>query len=168
MRGLYKQERAGWKQCTHMCSVVPMRQRRLGGGREREVARARAAVRRSTELRVSAGQPLAVLGLTRTSNHDDWMVPVVRQAHCTTCTAALAAVSHTLPILIDSPHSIHLFHLTSFRAMTTYIPSLTLPSFVFEQPAIAILLPVVAGAAVGYSTRRENTTCPHVHVITPV
>jgi hypothetical protein len=42
--------------------------------------------------------------------------------------------------------------------MTTYIPSLTLPNFIFEQPAVAILLPVVAGAAIGYSTRRET---PH-------
>ncbi|KAF2869299.1 benzodiazepine receptor family protein-like protein [Massariosphaeria phaeospora] len=35
--------------------------------------------------------------------------------------------------------------------MTTYIPSLTLPAFVFEQPAVSILLPVVCGTAIGYS-----------------
>jgi hypothetical protein len=39
--------------------------------------------------------------------------------------------------------------------MTTYIPYLTLPSFIFEKPAISVLLPIAAGTAVGYSTRRE-------------
>lgn len=38
--------------------------------------------------------------------------------------------------------------------MTTYIPSLTLPSFIFENAAASILLPVAAGTAVGFSTRR--------------
>ncbi|KAL5414475.1 hypothetical protein PMIN03_003178 [Paraphaeosphaeria minitans] len=41
--------------------------------------------------------------------------------------------------------------------MTTYIPSLTLPNFVFENPAVAILLPVLAGTAVGFSTRPTET-----------
>ncbi|KAF2682670.1 benzodiazepine receptor family protein-like protein [Lentithecium fluviatile CBS 122367] len=41
--------------------------------------------------------------------------------------------------------------------MTTHIPSLTLPSFVFEQPAVSILLPVIAGAAIGYATRPDET-----------
>lgn len=41
--------------------------------------------------------------------------------------------------------------------MTTHIPSLTLPSFVFEQPAMSVLLPVVSGAAIGYSTRPDRT-----------
>lgn len=41
--------------------------------------------------------------------------------------------------------------------MTTYIPSLTLPAFVFEQPAAAVLLPIAAGTAVGYSTRPKDT-----------
>lgn len=41
--------------------------------------------------------------------------------------------------------------------MTTYIPSLTLPSIVFEQPAAAILLPVAAGTAVGFSTSPSST-----------
>lgn len=35
--------------------------------------------------------------------------------------------------------------------MTSYIPSLTLPSLVFENPAIAILLPVVCGTATGFA-----------------
>ncbi|MCJ1337628.1 hypothetical protein MMC09_002910 [Bachmanniomyces sp. S44760] len=34
--------------------------------------------------------------------------------------------------------------------MTSYNPNITLPRQVFDQPAIAILLPVVAGSAVGY------------------
>lgn len=38
--------------------------------------------------------------------------------------------------------------------MTTYIQSLTLPTFVFAQPAVAVLLPVALGTAVGFSTRR--------------
>lgn len=42
-------------------------------------------------------------------------------------------------------------------AMTTYIPSLTLPSLFFEAPAAAILLPIAAGTAVGYSTRPKET-----------
>jgi len=41
--------------------------------------------------------------------------------------------------------------------MTTYIPSLTLPAFMFEQPAVAILLPVMAGATIGYSMSREKS-----------
>lgn len=40
--------------------------------------------------------------------------------------------------------------------MTTYIPSLTFPKIAFEQPAIAVLLPVVCGAGIGYSTRRMS------------
>ncbi|PSN63391.1 hypothetical protein BS50DRAFT_612585 [Corynespora cassiicola Philippines] len=42
-------------------------------------------------------------------------------------------------------------------AMTTYIPSLTFPKIAFEQPAIAVLLPVVCGAGIGYSTRPDKT-----------
>lgn len=41
--------------------------------------------------------------------------------------------------------------------MTTYIPSLTLPAFVFEQPAAAILLPIAAGTAVGFSISPKDT-----------
>ncbi|KAG9188246.1 translocator protein [Alternaria panax] len=35
--------------------------------------------------------------------------------------------------------------------MTSYIPSLTLPSFAFENPAVAILLPVLCGTATGFA-----------------
>ncbi|KAI7351902.1 TspO/MBR-related protein [Hortaea werneckii] len=41
--------------------------------------------------------------------------------------------------------------------MTTYIPSLTLPSIAFEHPVAAILLPIAAGTAVGFSTRPKET-----------
>lgn len=41
--------------------------------------------------------------------------------------------------------------------MTSYIPSLTLPSFIFEQAAASILLPVTLGTAVGFSTRPKET-----------
>ncbi|KAF2705221.1 TspO/MBR-related protein [Pleomassaria siparia CBS 279.74] len=41
--------------------------------------------------------------------------------------------------------------------MTTYISSLTFPRIVFEQPAVAILLPVVCGAGIGYATRPDQT-----------
>jgi len=41
--------------------------------------------------------------------------------------------------------------------MTTYISSLTFPRFVFEQPAVSILLPVVCGASIGYATRPDQT-----------
>ena len=41
--------------------------------------------------------------------------------------------------------------------MTTYIPSLTLPSILFANPAAAILAPVAAGTAIGFSTRPKET-----------
>jgi len=42
-------------------------------------------------------------------------------------------------------------------AMTTYIPSITLPGFMFENAATAILAPVAAGTAIGFSTRPRQT-----------
>ncbi|KAL5406402.1 hypothetical protein PMIN03_007823 [Paraphaeosphaeria minitans] len=41
--------------------------------------------------------------------------------------------------------------------MTTYIPSLTLPSFLFSNAAAAILLPVACGTAVGFSISPSDT-----------
>ena len=41
--------------------------------------------------------------------------------------------------------------------MTTHIPSLTLPSVIFENSAASILLPIAAGTAVGFSTRPKET-----------
>jgi len=41
--------------------------------------------------------------------------------------------------------------------MTTYIPALTLPSQVFANPAVSILLPVAIGGAVGYATAPKHT-----------
>ncbi|KAK8162902.1 translocator protein [Phyllosticta citrichinensis] len=40
--------------------------------------------------------------------------------------------------------------------MTTYIPQLTLPAAVFDKPAVAVLLPVTAGMAVGFMTRPQT------------
>lgn len=45
--------------------------------------------------------------------------------------------------------------LTRDLAMTTYIPSLTLPAGVFAQPASSILLPVAAGMATGFLSQRK-------------
>jgi benzodiazapine receptor len=39
--------------------------------------------------------------------------------------------------------------------MTSYIPSLTLPNFAFENPAVAILLPVLCGTATGFAISRK-------------
>ncbi|KAF2836476.1 TspO/MBR-related protein [Patellaria atrata CBS 101060] len=41
--------------------------------------------------------------------------------------------------------------------MTTYISSLTIPSFILEKPAASILLPIALGTAVGFSTRPDRT-----------
>ncbi|KFY05006.1 hypothetical protein O988_00348 [Pseudogymnoascus sp. VKM F-3808] len=41
-------------------------------------------------------------------------------------------------------------------AMTTYIPSLTIPSGILLNPAASILLPVALGSAVGFSSRPNN------------
>lgn len=41
--------------------------------------------------------------------------------------------------------------------MTTYIPSLTLPSYILANPTYATLLPIAAGTAVGFSTRPSET-----------
>ncbi|KAF2204194.1 TspO/MBR family protein [Delitschia confertaspora ATCC 74209] len=51
--------------------------------------------------------------------------------------------------------------------MTTYISSLTLPAFVFEQPAVSVLLPVVAGAAIGAFTRPDRTKKTYVALKQP-
>ncbi|KAF2132575.1 TspO/MBR-related protein [Dothidotthia symphoricarpi CBS 119687] len=41
--------------------------------------------------------------------------------------------------------------------MTTYIPTLTLPTFIFENPAVSILLPVACGTAIGFSISPSMT-----------
>ncbi|KAF2151353.1 hypothetical protein K461DRAFT_295414 [Myriangium duriaei CBS 260.36] len=50
-------------------------------------------------------------------------------------------------------------HGSSYTASagTFHVPSLTLPNFAFEQPAVSILLPVVLGSGVGWSTRPKET-----------
>jgi len=41
--------------------------------------------------------------------------------------------------------------------MTTFIPSLTLPAAIFANPATSILLPVLAGGAIGFLTSPKET-----------
>ncbi|OAQ72658.1 translocator protein [Pochonia chlamydosporia 170] len=41
--------------------------------------------------------------------------------------------------------------------MTTYIPSLTIPSAVLQHPAASVLLPIALGTAVGFGTRPAET-----------
>ncbi|KAE9373120.1 TspO/MBR-related protein [Stipitochalara longipes BDJ] len=41
--------------------------------------------------------------------------------------------------------------------MTTYIPSITLPALVFQNPAASILLPIALGTAVGFSVQPKET-----------
>jgi benzodiazapine receptor len=41
--------------------------------------------------------------------------------------------------------------------MTTYIPSLTLPSFVFEKAPVSILLPVISGVAIGSTVSPDRS-----------
>ncbi|KAJ4989230.1 TspO/MBR family protein [Stagonosporopsis vannaccii] len=51
--------------------------------------------------------------------------------------------------------------------MTAYIPSLTLPSFLFENPAAAILLPVACGTAVGFSISPSVTQASYKAIRQP-
>lgn len=46
--------------------------------------------------------------------------------------------------------------------MTTHIPSLTLPSAVFQHTATSVLLPIALGTAIGYSTKREHLQSHHI------
>ena len=53
--------------------------------------------------------------------------------------------------------NINIISITTLNSiMTTFIPNLTFPAQVFSTPAISILLPVVLGAAVGYSVSRTS------------
>lgn len=68
----------------------------------------------------------------------------------------------SLCLLLSSPDSLPATITILSRApddevatMTTHIPSLTLPAFAFEQPILAVLLPVALGTGVGFSTQRE-------------
>lgn len=47
--------------------------------------------------------------------------------------------------------------------MTTYIPSLTLPSAIFENAALSVLFPIVAGTAVGFSTQRKISRSAYMY-----
>jgi hypothetical protein len=55
--------------------------------------------------------------------------------------------------------------------MTTYIPSLTLPAMVFQNPAASILLPIALGTAVGFSVQRKrppSSNFPTIQLILPL
>lgn len=60
--------------------------------------------------------------------------------------------------------SLHSFPPSATRekaaAMTTYMPSITIPSAVLQHPAASILLPIALGTAVGFATRRERLHRP--------
>lgn len=56
----------------------------------------------------------------------------------------------------DIDRRLHTNLITPTAIMTSYIPSLTLPSFAFENPAVAILLPVLCGTATGFAISRKS------------
>jgi benzodiazapine receptor len=41
--------------------------------------------------------------------------------------------------------------------MTTHIPSLTLPSFIFEKAAVSVLLPVISGVGIGSTVSPDKS-----------
>ncbi|KAF2498621.1 TspO/MBR-related protein [Lophium mytilinum] len=51
--------------------------------------------------------------------------------------------------------------------MTSYVPSLTLPASIFEHPASSILLPVVLGTGIGFSTRPDKKHHEHLALKQP-
>lgn len=51
--------------------------------------------------------------------------------------------------------------------MTTFIPALTLPRQIFENPAASILFPVALGTAVGYGSSRSNTLKTYSRIKNP-
>ncbi|CAI6095609.1 unnamed protein product [Clonostachys chloroleuca] len=51
--------------------------------------------------------------------------------------------------------------------MTTYIPSITIPSQVFLNPSASILLPVVLGTSIGYATGRAGTQKTYLRLKQP-
>lgn len=67
-------------------------------------------------------------------------------------------LDHALSRLPKNSETDKLIH--QVAAMTTYIPSLTIPSGIFLNPAASILLPVALGTAVGFSVRRTYHSLP--------
>jgi len=51
--------------------------------------------------------------------------------------------------------------------MTSYIPSITIPGFIFDRPAAAILLPLALGNVVGYATRPDATKKQYMELKQP-
>jgi len=52
--------------------------------------------------------------------------------------------------------------------MTTYIPALTLPEAIFNNPVASVLFPIALGTAVGYSTRRTHLPIPYLPLLPPL
>ncbi|MCJ1351896.1 MAG: hypothetical protein MMC33_001880 [Icmadophila ericetorum] len=51
--------------------------------------------------------------------------------------------------------------------MTTYIPSITIPGYVFAQPAASIFLPIVLGTSVGFAIRPTDTQKTYMAIKQP-
>jgi hypothetical protein len=60
-----------------------------------------------------------------------------------------SSILHSFPFITT-----YLSYQYRIATMTTFVPFLTLPAAVFASPAVSILLPVVAGTAVGFSVQR--------------
>ena len=71
--------------------------------------------------------------------------------------ACYRSLSSKIRALLEGPNAGNSNNhpLTRNLAMTTYIPSLTLPAGVFAQPASSILVPVAAGMATGFLSQRK-------------
>jgi len=51
--------------------------------------------------------------------------------------------------------------------MTTYIPALTLPSQIFMNPAVSILLPIALGTGIGFAVSPKDTQKTHLALKQP-
>ncbi|KAK5990851.1 Translocatorhomolog-like protein [Cladobotryum mycophilum] len=51
--------------------------------------------------------------------------------------------------------------------MTTYMPAITIPSTIFQNPASSILLPVALGTIVGFSTRPSKAQKTYLDIRQP-
>jgi hypothetical protein len=70
--------------------------------------------------------------------------------------ASEAEAKGRLPLVLLPANHTYTSFLHTLSKMTTYIPSLTLPSAIFENAALSVLFPIVAGTAVGFSTQRKE------------
>jgi hypothetical protein len=67
-----------------------------------------------------------------------------------------ASEAETTTTSVTPANHTHTSFCMHYFKMTTYIPSLTLPSAIFENAALSVLFPIVAGTAVGFSTQRKD------------